>query len=51
VHPLREQRKEMRVQAVGLGELPSRFGNVADLARIRDHHGSAAAAKAATSVS
>jgi len=39
MYPVRKERQEMRIQAVGLGELPCRFAKVADLARIRDHEG------------
>jgi hypothetical protein len=46
--PFREEREEVRIQAVGLRQLPGGPGKVAHLARIRDHHGSAVAATAAT---
>ena len=35
VHPFRKERQELRIQAVGFGELPGGFGEVADLARMR----------------
>ena len=35
MHPLRKERQELRIQAVGFGELARGLGTVADLARIR----------------
>ena len=39
VHLVRKEREELRIQAVGLGELSSGSRKVADLARIRHDHG------------
>ena len=41
VHPFRKERQEMRIQAVRFRELSGGFGEVADLTRIRHHHGKA----------
>ena len=38
MYSFRKEREELRIETIGFGELPRRFGEVADLARVRHHH-------------
>ena len=49
LHTLGNEREEVGIEPVRLGELPGGFGEVADVARIRHDHGESAAARAETS--